>query len=114
MKHVKGWDKKEDDYALFTSHSNKKKHKKPFKGRCSYCGEYGHKAADYPNKKSNQNKGFKGNSEQKKKHCTKGEYKGKGHKDMSKIKCYNCGEYGHNMQDCPEGCDNANIAQENE
>ena len=24
MKHVKGWDKEEDDYALFTSHSNKK------------------------------------------------------------------------------------------
>ena len=24
MKHVKGWDEEEDDYALFTSHSNKK------------------------------------------------------------------------------------------
>ena len=31
MKHVKGWDKEEDDYALFTSHSNKKKHKKPLR-----------------------------------------------------------------------------------
>ena len=28
MKHVKGWDKEEDDYALFTSQSNKKKAKK--------------------------------------------------------------------------------------
>ena len=25
-------------------------------------------------------------------HNTKREYKGKGHKDMSKTKCYNCGE----------------------
>ena len=78
MKHVKDWDEEEDDYALFTSHSNKKRPKKQFKGCCGYCGEFGHKAADCPNKKSNQNKGFK-------KHSTKGENKGKGHKDMSKI-----------------------------
>ena len=95
MKHVKGWDKEEDDYALFTSQSNKKKPKKAFKGCCGYCGEFGHKAADCPNKKSNQNKGSKGKNEHKKKHSTKGDHKGKGHKDMSKIKCFNCGEYGH-------------------
>ena len=33
---------------------------------------------------------------------------------MSKIKCYNCGEYGHFACDCPNAHDNANIAQENE
>ena len=33
---------------------------------------------------------------------------------MSKIKCLNCGEYGHFARDCPKACDNANIAQENE
>ena len=65
MKHVKGWDKEEDDYALFTSQSNKKKPKKAFKGCCGYCGEFGHKAADCPNKKSNQNKGSKGKNEHK-------------------------------------------------
>ena len=27
MKHVKGWDEDEDDYALFTSQNNKKGHK---------------------------------------------------------------------------------------
>ena len=42
MKHVKGWDEEEDDYALFTSQSNKKKLKKAFKGRCGYCGEFVH------------------------------------------------------------------------
>ena len=84
MKHVKGWDEEEDGYALVTSQSNKKNPKKAFKGHCGYCGEFGHKAADSPNKKSNQNKGQKSNNEHKKKHSTKGDSKGKGHKDMSK------------------------------
>ena len=43
--------------------------------------------------KSNQNKGSKGKSEHKKKQSTKGDQKGKGHNDMSNIKCFNCGEY---------------------
>ena len=51
---------------------------------------------------------------QKKMFNTKREHKGKGHTDMSKIKCYNCEEYGHSACDCPKPCDNANIAQENE
>ena len=38
MKHAKGWGEEEDDYALFTSQSNKKKPKKTFKGCCGYCG----------------------------------------------------------------------------
>ena len=84
MKHVKGWGEEEDDYTLFTSQSNKKKHKKAFKGCCGYCGEFGHKAADCPNKKSNQNKGPKGKNKHKNKHSTKGDSKGKGHKDMLK------------------------------
>ena len=84
MKHVKGWDEEEEDYALFTSQFKKKKPKKAFKGCCGYCGEFGHKAADCPNKKSNQNKGSKGKPEHKKKQSTKGDHKGKRHKDMSK------------------------------
>ena len=62
MKYVKGWDEEEDEYALFSSPNNKKGHKKQFKGRCGYCGEFGHKAANCPNKKSNQ-KGPKGKTE---------------------------------------------------
>ena len=33
---------------------------------------------------------------------------------MSKIKCFNCGEYGHFACDCPKACDNTNIARESE
>ena len=95
MKHAKGWGEEEDDYALFASPYNKKKPKKAFKGCCGYCGEFGHKAADCPNKKSNQNMGQKAKSKHKKKQSTKGDPKGKGHRDMSKIKCFDCREYGH-------------------
>ena len=114
IKQAKGWDEEEDDCALFVSPSNKKGPKKAFKGRCGYCGEFGHKAADCPNKKSNQNKGQKPKFQQKKKQWGRGDPKGKGHIDMSKIKCYNCGEFGHFARDCPKARDNANIAQESE
>ena len=114
MKHAKGWEEEEDDYALFASPSNKKGPKKAFKGCCGYCGEFGHKAADCPNKKSNQNKGQESKTHQTKMQHSKGDSKGKGHLDMSKIKCFNCGEYGHFARDCPKAHNNANIAQESE
>ena len=114
MKHAKGWEEEEDDYALFASPSNKRGPKKAFKGRCGYCGEFGHKAADCPSKKSNQNKCQKSKTHQKKKQHGKGDSKGKGHLDMSKIKCFNCGEYGHFACDCPKARKNTNIAQESE
>ena len=87
---------------------------KEFIGHCGYCGEFGHKAADCPNKKSYQNKGQKAKNEHKKKQSTKGDSKGKGHREMSKIKCFNSREYGHFAHDCPKAHDNANIAQESE
>ena len=52
MKLVKGWEEEEDDYALFASPAKKKGQKKQFKGRCGYCGEIGHKAANCPDKKA--------------------------------------------------------------
>ena len=84
MKHAMGWEEEEDDYALFASSSNKKKPKKAFKGHCGYCGEFGHNAADCPNKKSNQNKGQKAKNQHKKKQSAIGDSKGKGQIDMSK------------------------------
>ena len=63
MKYVKGWEEEEDDYALFATPEKKKGHKRQFKGRCGYCGEFGHKAVNCPNKKSNQKEGSKDKSE---------------------------------------------------
>ena len=63
MKYVKGWEEEEDDYALFASPAKKKGHKKQFKGRCGYFGEFGHKAANCPKKKSNQKEDSKDKSE---------------------------------------------------
>ena len=52
MKYVKGWEEEKDDYALFASPDNKKGNKKRFKGRCGYCGEFGHKAVNVENSSS--------------------------------------------------------------
>ena len=114
LKHAKGWEEEEDDYALFESPCNKNNPKKAFKGCCGYCGEFGHKAADCPNKKSNQNKGQKAKTQQRNKQNRKRDSKGKGDLEMSKIKCFNCGEYGHFAHDCLKACNNINIAQESE
>ena len=49
---------------------------------------------------------------QKKKQHGKGDTKGKRYLDMSKIKCFNCGEYGHFAHDCLQARNNTNIARE--
>ena len=107
------WEEEEDDYALFACPVKKKGHKKQFKGQCGYCGEIGHKAANCPDEKSKK-KDSKEKSDKKETQNHKKDNKGKGKTDMSKIKCYNCGEVGHFARDCPKPCENANIARGNE
>ena len=65
MKCVKGWEEEEDDYALFASPAKKKGPKKQFKGRCGYCGEIGHKAANCPDKKGKKKEDSQDKSEKK-------------------------------------------------
>ena len=59
MKYIKGWEEEEDAYALFASPVKKERAQKQFKARCGYCGEFGHKAVNCPNKKSKQKAGSK-------------------------------------------------------
>ena len=112
MKYVKGWEEEEDDYALFISPAKKKGQKKQFKGQCGYCGEIGHKVANCPDKKSKKKEDSQDKSNKKETQKPKKDSKGKGKTDMTKIKCYNCGEMGHFAWNCPKPRENANIAQE--
>ena len=95
MKHAKGWEEEEDDYALFASPSNKKGLKKAFKGRCGYLWRIWTQSSrlSQQEKQPKQRPEIK-NSAKEKQHV-KGDSKGKGHLDISKINCFNRGEYGH-------------------
>ena len=114
MKCVKGWEEEEDDYALFASPAKKKGQKKQFKGRCGYCGEIAHKAANCPDKKSKKKEDSQDKSKKKETQKPKKDNKGKGKTDMTKIKSFNCGEIGHFARNCLKPRENANLARENE
>ena len=112
MKQAKGREEEEDDYAFFVSPSNKKGRRKHSKDVVATVENLDTKQPIVPTRKAIKTRVR--NRKISKKQWSKGDSKGKGHIDMSKIKCYNCGEFGHFARDCPKARDNANIAQESE
>ena len=84
MKHVKGWDEEEDDYDLFTSQSNKKSPRKHLKDVVGTVESLDIKQQIVPTRKATKIWAKKAKTSTKK-HSTKGDSKGKGHKDMSKL-----------------------------
>ena len=65
MKHVKGWDEEEHDYALFTSQSNKKSPRKHLKDVMDAVENLDINQQIVPTTKNNQNKGLKGKNKPK-------------------------------------------------
>ena len=114
MKQAKGWEEEEDDYALFASPSNIKGPRKHSKDAVDPVENLDIKQLIVPTRKATKIRARNQILIKRKNNMAKGTQKGKGHSDMSKIKCFNCGEYGHFARDCPKACNNANIAQESE
>ena len=57
-----------------------------FKGRCNYCGKYGHKKADCWDLKNKEEKSQ--------------ESERKGQKDKPKVRCFKCKRLGHYANEC--------------
>ena len=114
MKQAKGWEEEEDDYALFASPSNIKGPRKHSKDAVDTVENLDIKQLIVPTRKATKIRARNRILIKRKNNMAKGTQKGKGHSDMSKIKCFNCGEYGHFARDCPKACDNTNFAQESE
>ena len=109
MKQEKGWEEEEDDYALFASPRPIKGPRKHSKDAVDSVENLDTKQLIVSTRKATKIRARNRKLIKNKQHG-KMDSKGKGLLDMSKIKCFNCGDYGHFARDCPKACDNTNIA----
>ena len=71
-------------------------------------------SSELPDKKGKKKEDSQDKSDKKETQKPKKDNKGKGKTDMSKIKCFNCGDMGHFARNCPKPRENANLARGNE
>ena len=114
MKYVKGWEEEEDDVALFASPAKKKGHNKQFKGRCGYCGEIGHKAANCPDKNSKKKEDSKDKSDKKETQNLKRTVKERARPICQNLNVIIVEKWFILLRPAQSHAKNANIARENE
>ena len=84
MKHAKGWDEEEDDYALFTSQSNKKSQRKYLNDIVGTMESWDIKQQIVPTRKATKIRAKKVKMSTKRDRVLK-ETKENGHRDMKKL-----------------------------
>ena len=114
MKYVKGWEEEEDDYALFASPAKKKGQKNSLKDDVATVERLDTKQLIVLTREARKKRTLKTKPTKRRHKNLKGYSKGKVKTDMTKIKCYNCGEMGHFARNCRKPRENTNIARESE
>ena len=110
MKCVKGWEEEEDDYALFASPAKKKGVEKTVQRTMWLLWRDWTQSSKLFRQEKQEKEDSQDKSEKKETQKPKKDNKGKGKTDMTKIKCFNCGEMCHFAQNCPKPRENANLA----